>query len=110
MGYTPISASSQNKRMPVDPRIVRRVQGSSRMMREQGSDFMGRWGGPTMYRKVAKMDARDRMAYMAIQDGFVERGDIAEATGMPLSEVDQAIASLKKEGEIVEEDKEVAQL
>ncbi len=98
---------SQYERIAVDPRIVQRVQGDSRMRREQGSGFMQRWGGSDRYVQVAKMSMPDRVTYMAVQDGWDSPGDIVSATGLSAMEVNASLKNLQKEGYVSEVSKEV---
>jgi len=90
--------TSQYERLPVDPRIVRQVQGDSRMSREQGPGFMQRWGGAQNYMQASSMPVNQRVVYMAIGEGFVSPDAIIVATGLGVRDVNKALEELERLG------------
>lgn len=85
------------RRLSVDPRMVREIQGSPQMSREQGPGFMQRWGGPNQYRAVAKMSEPTRVTYYAVADGNETVNDIMSVTELSRSEVTQSLKELGRE-------------
>lgn len=86
------------RRVPVDPRVVRKIQRSPQMMREQGAGFMSGWGGPNMYRQLASYPVKARLTYAAILDGTTDKSQIEVVTGLTTREVDDGLDWLQKKG------------
>jgi hypothetical protein len=85
-------------RIPVDPRVIERIQRSPQMMYEQGSSFMEDWGGPGMYQLFASLPANQRLTYAAVLDGHVNSLEISTVTGLTPEKVDSALTQLEKAG------------
>ena len=85
-------------RLPMDPKLVREIQRSSEMVGEQGSGFMEDWGGPSMYRQMAKIPPVPRVVYYVIRGGTTEPSEIEIVTGLTSKEVSDAIVDLQRRG------------
>ena len=95
------------KRLPVDSRIVNRINRTPKLMAEQGPGYMQAYGGGQQYMAVAKLTANERMAFFAIQDGFTTAEDIELATGMDVSDAAKALTGLTRKGLVTSEKQEV---
>jgi len=85
-------------KLPMDPRVVRAIQGSSTMRAEQGEDWLAGWGGPSAYCSLASLPLDERVAYVAVLNGAKGAEDInvmTEGTGVEMS-LDQAQGALDK--------------
>ena len=86
------------KRIPVDPRVIDRIQRSARMSYEQGSGFMKSWGGPTRYKTLTKMPQHPRLAYAAILEGHTTDNAIKMVTGLSQAQLTRALTHLRNKG------------
>ena len=84
MNYNVISG-----RTPVDPKLVSQISRSPTMMREQGSGFMGDYGGSLNYIAFAKMPANERLVLAAQLEGYSNPDEISLVTGLNISEVNK---------------------
>ena len=94
-------------RLPVDSRIVDRINRSPKMMSEQGPGYMQGYGGGSQYMAVTKLTSNERVAFYAVQDGFDNTADIVMATGMGEEAVNKALSSLASKGLVVQQDQEI---
>lgn len=85
-------------RLPVDPRLIERIQKSSKLLTEQGTTFMGSWGGPTQYKTFAKLGKNTRGVYAATLEGATTEEEIEAATGLPKWLVIISLNHLKSKG------------
>ena len=85
------------RRLPLDPRIVERIMRSPELVGEQ-VNFMDAWGGPHMYRQLARMPTDQRMTYMAIREGITTPEAIAVATELRPEQVERALDVLERKG------------
>jgi len=85
------------RRLPLDPRMVQKIQRSPEMMAEQG-DFLSDWGGPAMYQLLAELPTNQRMTYLAVYQGLTTSEEISIATDLPVGQVESALTSLGKRG------------
>ena len=88
------------ERIPVDPRVVDRIQRSPHMMAEQGAGFMGDWGGPTTYRSLCELPQSQRMVYAAVLDGAASQEELEVVTGLAPEEVSRALSELQSIGKV----------
>jgi CRP-like cAMP-binding protein len=86
------------RRIPVDPRVIERIQKSSEMQYEQGSDFMSGWGGPARYRALTKLPMEQRICYAAILEGVTTEDQIGIVTGLSPEETSRGLAGLQAKG------------
>jgi len=86
------------RRLPVDPRVIDKIQRSPSMSYEQGSDFMSGFGGPQQYKQFAKLPTGQRLTYAAVLEGHTEPIDISVVTGLTPEEVDAALTKLERRG------------
>lgn len=86
------------KRLPVDPRVVDRIQRSPQMMAEQGGAFLQSWGGPQMYQKGAKLPVNQRVVYHAVESGLRTPEEISPAVDLSIKDVESALSQLEKKG------------
>jgi len=85
-------------RIPVDPRVIEKIQRSPTMAGEQGGDFMQGWGGPSVYQTLAALPKNDRMVYAAVLDGTTTSDQIEIVTGLSTGEVSKSLNALKGQG------------
>ena len=78
-------------RNPIDPRLANKISRSPTMMREQGSSFMGDYGGVDNYVTFAKLPANDRLVLAAQMDGVTNPDEIAIVTGLSVAQVNKVI-------------------
>lgn len=90
------------RRLPVDTRIVRRIQEDPDMSSEQGPNFMASWGGPEMYRMMSRLPVTARVTYYAIHEGATTESDVANITGLTPTEVRSGLKRLADEGIVPE--------
>ena len=100
MGYD----YGQLKKTPLDPKFVRRITRSATMRAEQGADWLSGYGGPGMYQTFTKMPVDERLCYAAVLEGNVEPGQIEIVTGLSPGEVSSALARLRGQGLVAEEE------
>jgi len=86
------------RRLPFDPKLVKEIQGSPEMSREQGPAFMQAWGGPSQYMFLSRLPMEERLTYTAVQEGYATKEDIRVVTGLTSGEVSRALTSLGKKG------------
>ena len=86
------------KRIPVDPRVIERIQRSASMRGEQGNQFMGDWGGPSRYRVLAKLPMEERLCYAAILEGVTAEDQVGIVTGLSPEETSRGLAGLQAKG------------
>ena len=86
------------QRIPVDPRVINKIQRSPTMRYEQGPDFMGGWGGPARYQQLAGLPMEQRVCYAAILEGITDKGQIEVATGLAMEQIDRGIQGLQTKG------------
>ena len=94
--------SVSSMRLPVDPRVVKEIQASGRMSREQGAGFMGSAGGPGVYQKLARLSREDKLVYTAVTGGHTTLEELEVATGLDESRVKAGLTTLQKVGLIAE--------
>jgi len=82
----------------IDPAMVDRIMRNSSMLSEQGSGWLAGWGGPAAYMVLARLPIRERLVYAAVLDGYSVNADIADVTGLALSDVSGGLSSLKSKG------------
>jgi len=88
------------KRIPVDPRVIDRIQQYPRMEAEQGVRFMQGWGGPNVYKELAKFPVEERVCYAAILDGHVDEDQLGIITGLSPQEISKGLLGLERKGVI----------
>ena len=86
------------RRMSMDSRMVREISRSPEMSAEQGSEWLGDWGGPSGYQFWARQPVNQRLTYFAIQDGYTTARDIADVTDLKQADVSRALVALDKRG------------
>jgi len=86
------------RRIPFDPRIAEEISRSPRMMKEQGGNFLGSWGGPSSYIYWARQPLADRMTYFALVEGYTNPSEIAAVTDLDVKKVEGALSRLEKKG------------
>lgn len=86
------------KRLPVDPRVIDRIQRSPTMMGEQGTGFMQSWGGPTKYKDVSRLTRNQRTCLYAVEGGLSTAEEISIALDVPVSKVETVLAQLERKG------------
>jgi len=94
-----------HKRIPMDPRVVEKIQRSPSMMAEQGSGFLQNpWGGPSGYQYWAGQPEGKRVTYFAVVGGGATTSEISNMTGLTEPEVDKWLTQLGKEDLITVEE------
>lgn len=91
------------RRVPVDPRWIRKIQESPRMRAEQSPEFLSGWGGPTQYQFLAKLPVEERLTYAAVLEGYTTPSEIEGVTGLESAEVSRGLAGLRRRKLIREE-------
>lgn len=86
------------QRIPVDPRVVDKIQRSPRMRYEQGSGFMSSWGGPSQYQQYSRLPVEQRICLAAVREGVTSEDQIAVVTGLSPTQVSKGISGLQKKG------------
>jgi len=86
------------RRLPVDPRVVERIERSPTMMSEQGPSFMATWGGAQKYKRVAKLPVNQRRVYYAVESGIKTPEALAMELRMSEASVEKALSWLEKKG------------
>lgn len=87
-------------RIPVDPRVIERIQRSPYMSMEQGSGFMEDWGGPSTYKEMCSLTSNQRLVWAAVLDGATDYDQIEIVTGLSPSEVSKAVSELGDLGKV----------
>jgi DNA-directed RNA polymerase specialized sigma24 family protein len=85
------------KTLPIDPRMIEIIQRSPKMLSEQG-DLMAEWGGPEMYKVLARLPVNQRMTYFAVKAGIKTPEEISAVLDIPLDEVNSSLDSLVSQG------------
>jgi len=85
------------RRIPMDPRMLERIQRSSEMVSEQG-DLMAGWGGPSVYKILIQLPTNQRLCYAAILEGHTTEDQIGIVTGLSPEEVSGSLSSLQNRG------------
>lgn len=88
------------ERIPVDPRVIDRIQRSPHMMAEQGPGFMEDWGGPSTYREMASLTSNQRLVWASVLDGATDYEQIEVMTGLSSLEVSAAASELQSLGKV----------
>ena len=86
------------RRIPVDPRVIQRIQKSASMQAEQGADFMSGWGGASKYKMLSKLPKEQRICYAAILEGVTTEDQIKIVTGLSPEEASKGLAGLQARG------------
>ena len=86
------------ERLPIDTRLVEEIARSPRMRREQGPDWLGRWGGPSRYQEVAKLPYEARVVHYAYLDGFTDPDLLEIETGLSPAVIKDSLALLRRKG------------
>ena len=86
------------ERIPVDPRVIDKIQRSPQMMREQGGQVMAGWGGGRQYQQLARLPVEQRICYAAILDGTTDQDQIGIVTGLSAERVTKGLEGLQKAG------------
>ena len=89
---------SNMRRIPVDPRVVNRIQKYPRMESEQGVSFMQGCGGPNRYQELVKFPIEERVCYAAILDGHTDQDGLEIITGLTTQEFSKGLLGLQRKG------------
>ena len=85
-------------RLPVDPRVVKEIQGSPDMSAEQGAGFLGFAGGAANYQQFASLPYVDRLTYAAVLEGNTTADAISTVTDLKVEQVEGALTRLQDKG------------
>lgn len=88
----------QMRRIPVDPRVIERIQKSPEMSTEQGTSLMEGWGGAGQYRTLARLPMTQRLCYAAILEGNGTQAQVEAVTGLSTQEASSGLSALQKKG------------
>ncbi|KKN03508.1 hypothetical protein LCGC14_1107000 [marine sediment metagenome] len=103
-GQVPLAAKNLavpedfGKRLPVDYRVVDEIILSTGMMQDQGVDFLWRWGGPSLYKEVSRLDESTRVLFYAREEGYIDDMEISIMTGLSLEAIEVGDKKLKDKG------------
>lgn len=86
------------RRIPVDPRVIKTIQRSPTMQREQGGAFMSGWGGPQRYQQLAGLPMEQRVCYAAILEEHTTEDQIGIVTGLTPEQVAVGLDGLEARG------------
>jgi len=87
-------------RIPVDPRVVERIQKSPSMSAEQGGTLMESWGGPQEFKEVARLPRDQREVFYAILTGVEDPDELSVILDISPSRVESALSALERRGKI----------
>lgn len=90
-------------RIPVDPRVIERIQRSPYMVAEQGSGFMEDWGGPSTYKEMCGLTSNQRLVWSAVLEGATDYDQIEILTGLTPSEISRTVSELESQGKVTVE-------
>jgi len=92
------------QRIPVDPRVVERIQRSPQMSYEQGSGFLEDWGGSSQYKELARLPVEQRLCLAAVREGVTTEDQLGIVTGLSPEQVSRGLSGLQKKGLVTVEE------
>ena len=84
--------------MNMDSRMVDEISRSSEMSAEQGASWLQEYGGSAGYTYWSKRPLNERLTFFAVQEGYSNSQDIADATDLKVGDVNRALTVLQDKG------------